>query len=159
MTATMTAPISTQLDYDLFSVDDHIIEPPGVWIDRLPAKYRDVCPRVVVRDDGTEGLAVRGRAADHHGAQRGGGQAEQGLRHGSASYSDMIEGCYNPLVRAADLLQDGVRGSVCFPTFPRFAGQRFLTAKDKDLADLCVRAYNDWMLEEWCASVPGCTCR
>ena len=23
------------------------------------------------------------------------------------------------------------------------------------LADLCVKAYNDWLIDEWCASVPG----
>ena len=25
----------------LLSVDDHLIEPPHVWTDRLPAKYRE----------------------------------------------------------------------------------------------------------------------
>ena len=70
-------------------------------------------------------------------------------------FEDMIPGCYDPVVRARDLLSDGIRGSVCFPTFPRFAGVRFLTAKDKELADACVRAYNDFMLDEWSASVPG----
>ena len=31
----------------IISLDDHVIEPPNVWQDRLPAKYRDVGPRVV----------------------------------------------------------------------------------------------------------------
>ena len=35
------------------------------------------------------------------------------------------------------------------------AGVRFLDARDKELADACVRAYNDFMLDEWSASVPG----
>ena len=26
------------MQYDLFSVDDHIIEPPNVWSDRLPGE-------------------------------------------------------------------------------------------------------------------------
>ena len=30
----------------IISVDDHVIEPPNVWQDRLPAKYKDVGPRV-----------------------------------------------------------------------------------------------------------------
>jgi predicted TIM-barrel fold metal-dependent hydrolase len=45
--------------------------------------------------------------------------------------------------------------SLCFPNFPRFCGQTFLEAKDRDLALLCVRAYNDWMVEEWCAGSGG----
>ena len=39
----------TSMQYDLFSVDDHIIEPPNVWMDRLPSKYKDVGPRVLRR--------------------------------------------------------------------------------------------------------------
>ena len=33
----------------IVSVDDHVIEPPTVWTDRLPEKYLDVGPRVVDR--------------------------------------------------------------------------------------------------------------
>jgi predicted TIM-barrel fold metal-dependent hydrolase len=49
-----------------------------------------------------------------------------------------------------------VAASLNFPNeFVRFAGQRFLAAADKDLALLCVRAYNDWMLDAWCAPSGG----
>src|SRR6202034_2344761 len=44
---------------------------------------------------------------------------------------------------------------LCFPTFPRFCGQTFLEAKDKDLAEACVVAYNDFMVEEWCGDSDG----
>ena len=43
-----------------------------------------------------------------------------------------------------------VEASFCFPNYPRFCGQIFLNAADKDLARLCVEAYNDWMVDEWC---------
>ena len=43
------------------------------------------------------------------------------------------------------------QASLSFPNFPRFCGQTFLEANDRELALLCVRAYNDWMVEEWCA--------
>ena len=29
----------------LMSADDHMIEPPHLWVDRVPAAYRDDCPR------------------------------------------------------------------------------------------------------------------
>jgi predicted TIM-barrel fold metal-dependent hydrolase len=51
--------------------------------------------------------------------------------------------------------QAGILASLSFPSFPRFCGQVFWEAKDKELAHLCVRAYNDWMIDEWCAAVPG----
>ena len=31
----------------IISVDDHVIEPPNVWQDRLPAKYKEIGPRSV----------------------------------------------------------------------------------------------------------------
>ena len=48
-----------------------------------------------------------------------------------------------------------VEASLCFPTFPRFCGQTFKEAKDKELALACVQAYNDWMVEEWCGDSGG----
>jgi predicted TIM-barrel fold metal-dependent hydrolase len=53
------------------------------------------------------------------------------------------------------MFADGIRASVCFPTLPKFGGVLFNEFQDKELADLCVRAYNDFMIDEWCAAVPG----
>jgi hypothetical protein len=41
-------------DLVLISVDDHLIEPPDVFTDHLPAKYRDRAPKLVRRDDGAD---------------------------------------------------------------------------------------------------------
>ena len=48
-----------------------------------------------------------------------------------------------------------VQASLCFPTFPRFCGQVFAERADKELALACVRAYNDWMVEEWAGDSGG----
>ena len=50
--------------------------------------------------------------------------------------------------------EDGVWAELLFPTFPRFGGTQFLEADDKDLALAMVRAWNDWMIDEWCAAYP-----
>jgi predicted TIM-barrel fold metal-dependent hydrolase len=49
----------------------------------------------------------------------------------------------------------GVLASMCFPSFPGFAGRLFATATDKDLALAVTQAYNDWHIEDWCGSYPG----
>jgi hypothetical protein len=54
-----------------------------------------------------------------------------------------------------DFEQNWVDGSLPFPTFPRFCGQTFYEADDKELGLACVKAYNDWMVEEWCAPSNG----
>jgi predicted TIM-barrel fold metal-dependent hydrolase len=50
---------------------------------------------------------------------------------------------------------NGVLASMCFPSMPGFSGGRFQEADDKDLALVMLKAYNDWHVDEWCASYPG----
>ena len=71
------------------------------------------------------------------------------------TYDEMRPGCYDRDARVADMAANWVDGSLPFPTFPRFCGQTFKEAKDLDLGLACVRAYNDWMIEEWCEPSGG----
>jgi predicted TIM-barrel fold metal-dependent hydrolase len=66
----------------------------------------------------------------------------------------MIPGCYDPHQRKKDFLSNGIFASVSFPTLPGFAGRKFGTFEDKDLALVCVRAWNDYILDEWCPAAP-----
>jgi len=66
------------------------------------------------------------------------------------TYDEMIPGGWQLSPRLADMDRNHTASSLCFPTYPRFAGQMFGERSDRDLALLCVRAYNDWMVEEWC---------
>jgi predicted TIM-barrel fold metal-dependent hydrolase len=50
---------------------------------------------------------------------------------------------------------DGIIASLCFPTIPRYCGQTFLEAKDRELALACLKAYNDWTIDEWAGGAPG----
>jgi predicted TIM-barrel fold metal-dependent hydrolase len=70
-------------------------------------------------------------------------------------YAEMRPGCWDRDARLADMDLNRTERSLCFPSFPRFAGQTFLDAKDKDVALASVRAYNDWMVEEWCGPTGG----
>jgi predicted TIM-barrel fold metal-dependent hydrolase len=97
------------------------------------------------------------------------GEVRAPIRNGSAAaglppsdidyrpvaYDEMRPGFYEPRARLDDMDQNHVERSLCFPTFPRFCGQTFLEASDKELALACVRAYNDWMVEEWAGSSGG----
>jgi predicted TIM-barrel fold metal-dependent hydrolase len=69
------------------------------------------------------------------------------------TYDEMRPACFDPVERTKEFIDNHVDGSLPFPTFPRFCGQTFLEAEDKELALACVQAYNDWMVDEWCA--PG----
>jgi len=161
----------------IISVDDHIMEPPNVWQDRLPEKYRSVGPRMVrqkVADmQFVGGVFSYREAAEHEEGTWCDWWYVEDLRYpltrvmAAAGYSreevtispitmeDMREGCWNQSARLADMDVNHVEASLCFPTFPRFCGQTFKEREDKVLADLCVKAYNDWMFDEWCAGTGG----
>ena len=69
-------------DYNLdwlISVDDHILEPPNVWVDRVPAKDRDRAPHMEL-DERPRLLGLRRQALPELGAERGRGQVEGGVQ-------------------------------------------------------------------------------
>jgi predicted TIM-barrel fold metal-dependent hydrolase len=161
----------------IISVDDHVIEPASVWSDRLPAKYRDVGPRIVrapvkeIEFIGGKFSAVPGEPGDpgdpvdwwfYEDLRRpllrldtAVGFAREDITLKGITYDDMRPGSFLVPDRLADMDINHVEASLCFPTMPRFCGQTFTEASDKELALLCVQAYNDWMVDEWCAPSGG----
>jgi predicted TIM-barrel fold metal-dependent hydrolase len=83
------------------------------------------------------------------------GKKREDFSPDSLGFKDMRQGCYDSVARLEDMDRAGILASLCFPSFPRFCGQIFWEAKDRELALLCVQAYNDWMIDEWCGSAPG----
>jgi predicted TIM-barrel fold metal-dependent hydrolase len=139
---------------ELISTDDHIIEHQTVWTDRVPARHRENAPHVATVD-GVDAWIYESRIFPMSGMQVVAGKRPEDWSNKTAGYRDMIPGCYDPIARADDLQHDNIVGSLGFPTFPRFAGTRFLDHKDPGLASDCIRAWNDFCIDEWCASVPG----
>jgi predicted TIM-barrel fold metal-dependent hydrolase len=141
--------------HQIVSVDDHLVEHPRVWQDRLPEKLKDRGPKIVEVDnkhlwqfDGgqypTIGLnAVAGKPREEWGMD-------------PVRYEDMIPGCYDPAARVKDMDIDGVQAALCFPSFPGFGGGVFhrSSAKDPELALECVKAWNDFYIDEWCGTAP-----
>jgi predicted TIM-barrel fold metal-dependent hydrolase len=159
----------------IVSVDDHVVEPAHVWEQWLPAKHRDKGPRVERRGIGTMrhvGGGTYEQTFDPEGPQADCWVYEDLVyihkRHVAAvgfdrddmtmspmTYDEMRPGCYEPKARVDDMELNWVEASLSFPSFPRFCGQAFLEAKDRELAEACVYAYNDWMVDEWCGDSDG----
>ena len=160
----------------IISVDDHVVEPPHVWEHWLPEKYKDRGPKVVrrgIRDIDYVGTASYVEHFDdesptkvdcwlyedlvytHKRMVAAVGYPKEEMTLTPITYDDMRPGCYDPKARLEDMDLSWVEASMCFPTLPRFCGQTFYEGKDKDLGLACVRAYNDWMVEEWCGDSGG----
>jgi predicted TIM-barrel fold metal-dependent hydrolase len=139
--------------YKLFSVDDHIVEPPGVWVDRVPATLRERVPHVV-EADGRQTWVWEGGSESTMGLNAVAGKPIETWGMEPARFEDMIPGCYDPHERAKDLVSNGILASIGFPTLAGFAGRKFDTFPDKELALICVQAWNDFVIDEWCAARP-----
>ena len=161
----------------IISVDDHVVEPAHLFERWLPAKLRNHpdAPRIERR--GIAGMKYVGGTkyeiewdesapkadtwfyedlvAPHKRHVAAVGFARDDMTLSPITYDEMRPGCYSPKERLADMDIDHLQGSLCFPTMPRFCGQTFSEAKDKELAMGCVTAYNDWMVEEWCGESGG----
>jgi predicted TIM-barrel fold metal-dependent hydrolase len=141
-------------DMILISVDDHIVEPPDMFKNHLPKKYLDEAPRLVHNPDGSDTWqfrdvvipnvalnAVAGRPKEEYGLE------PQGL-------DEIRPGCWQVDERVKDMNAGGILGSMCFPSFPGFAGRLFAT-EDAEFSLALVQAYNDWHVEEWCGAYPA----
>jgi predicted TIM-barrel fold metal-dependent hydrolase len=143
-----------QKDVQIVSVDDHVIEHGTVWEDRLPAKFKEAGPRNTKDDNGNDMWTFEGRPYFNIGLNAVAGKKREEYGLDPTRYSDMLPGCYDPKERVKDMDTDGIWAQLCFPSFPGFAGSTFFAATDKQLATACVSAYNDWMIDEWCAANP-----
>jgi predicted TIM-barrel fold metal-dependent hydrolase len=157
----------------IISVDDHVIEHGGVWQDRLPQQYREVGPRttrmrghmsfvggVFSYEPSDEGelcdwWLYEDKRVPQTRLSAAVGFDRDEVKVTGITYEEMRRGCWDPKARLEDMDVNHVEASLAFPSFPRFCGQTFMEAKDHDLADLCVKAYNDWMVDEWCAGSGG----
>ncbi len=157
----------------VISADDHVVEPPDLWDRWLPAKHRARGPWV--EPGPTTEVATAGGSAYVRGADgpiadwwvfedvvRGtplvmacAGYPQEEYSMMPMRFADMRPGCYDPTARLADMDEGHIERSLNFPNYPRFAGQLFSEAKDKDLALACVEAWNNWMIEEWCGDSGG----
>jgi len=159
----------------IVSVDDHVVEPPHLWQTWLPERFREAGPRSERRGIGS--MRHIGGGAYEQTFDPDGPQADCWVyedlvyinkRHVAAvgfdrddmtmspiTYDEMRPGCYDPKARVEDMAMNHVEASLSFPSFPRFCGQTFLEAKDRELAAACVTAYNDWMVDEWCGDTDG----
>ncbi len=148
-------PEPRQVRYTLISVDDHLMEPPDTFDGRLPAKFADRAPRVVETEEGHEVWMIEDTPYFQVGFMCVAGRPREDHRVEPARYSEMRRGCWDIHDRIKDMDINGVWASVNFPSgVTGFGGTLFSELADKELGAACVRAWNDWLFEEWYGSYP-----
>ena len=115
-------------DMVLVSVDDHVVEPPHLFEGRLPAKYADLAPKFVTRDDGSNAWVYEGQEIANVALNAVAGRPKEEYGMEPTSFTELRAGCYDVDERVQDMNANGVVGSLCFSAARRTAGTTGSTA-------------------------------
>jgi predicted TIM-barrel fold metal-dependent hydrolase len=143
-------------DMILVSIDDHMVEPPDMYKNHVPAKWADQVPKIVRNAQGTDEWVFQGESTTTpFGLAATVGWPREEWGYNPAALSEMRPGCFDVHERVRDMNANGVLASMNFPTMAGFNARTFGEGIDKDISLVMLQAYNDWHIDEWCQAYPG----
>ena len=141
--------------YTIFSVDDHLMEPPETFVGRMPKKFEARAPRVIETEEGHEVWSIDDTPYFQVGFMCVAGRPKEDHRVEPARFEEVRPGCYRIKDRIKDMDINGVWASVNFPSgVTGFGGTLFSAFDDAEFGLACTRAWNDWLFEEWHGAYP-----
>ncbi|SEN05600.1 amidohydrolase family protein [Nonomuraea pusilla] len=154
-TPLLPEPEPRRRDYVIISADDHLIEPPDLFEDRLPEKYADVAPKVVETDAGHQVWRYGGATYPCAGMDVGAGLPREQRTLEPVRFENMRPGCHDIEARVKDMDVAGIWAALCFPgMLAGQSGMPFARTRDKELGLALVKAWNDWHIEVWAGTYP-----
>jgi predicted TIM-barrel fold metal-dependent hydrolase len=148
-------PLPREVKYTVISVDDHVVEPAHTFEGRVPAKLADGAPRIVETPEGHQVWEFDGQRFTQVGMNAVAGRRPETVKLEPFRFEQMRPGCYDVHARVKDMDVNGVWASVNFPSMiTGFCGRVFFNAADRELGMACIRAWNDWLYEEWYQAYP-----
>jgi predicted TIM-barrel fold metal-dependent hydrolase len=139
--------------YPMLSSDGHLEVLPERWTGRMPAKYRELAPRTTTLADGSDAIVMEGAGPFkvNYIDLRGGRKADDWQPVGVKV--ENTPGIGPPEQRLDEQDVDGLLAEVLFPNMAAGPGL-WRNMKDDDAYKAAVRAYNDWLAEEYCPVAP-----
>ncbi|HZS15508.1 MAG TPA: amidohydrolase family protein [Candidatus Dormibacteraeota bacterium] len=142
------------MQYQVISTDNHINEPPGTYVDRVPKALRDKAPRIMRGPDGGDGWSYDGKPPKTtFGLGAVGAITQQDYkqyRPNGIKFEELLPGNWDGAEHIKDNERDGVDAATIYPA--AVSGAYMLP--DHELGMACVRAYNDWLIEDFCSADP-----
>ncbi len=131
--------------YRIISSDNHVIEPPDLWVGRGPSKFKDRMPHAVSMEEGDlwfcEGQQIASTAAGATAGLRFEDPGQMGTTVKRTEHNR--PGSNDPAEHVKDLDIDGVDASIIYPT----TGSVLYNVQDTDLLTAICQTYNDWLAE------------
>jgi predicted TIM-barrel fold metal-dependent hydrolase len=139
-------------EYRYITGDTHLEVPAWRWTNRVPEKYRDRAPRTVRLANGADGFLVEGQPIRESAFDLYGGKGRDQWGPFGQSY-ESTPGTASPEDRLKCLDLDGMDAEISFPAV--VAGPRaWRNIRDDEAYLAVVRAYNDFVAEEYMAYAP-----
>ncbi|OHV28835.1 MULTISPECIES: amidohydrolase family protein [Pseudofrankia] len=141
-------------DMILVSIDDHVVEPPDMFKNHVPAKWAGLAPHVETDDKGVDRWIYQGRVTGVSGLNAVVSWPAQEWGRDPAGFAEMRPGVYDIHDRVRDMDRNGILASMCFPTFAGFSAGHLNHFRDPQTV-VMIQAYNDWHIDEWAGTYPG----
>ncbi len=139
-------------EYRLISGDTHMEVPAWRWTNRVPEKFRDRAPRTVRLANGADGFLIEGSPVRETAFDLYGGKGRDEWGPSGQTY-ESTPGTAGAEDRLKCLDLDGLDAEIIFPAVG--AGPRaWRNIRDDDAYLAVVRAYNDFIAEEYAAFAP-----
>ena len=103
-------------DMIIISTDDHIIEPPDLFLKNMPAKWKDQAPRVDRYANGQERWIVGGLRLAHVAWTAVAGRKVEEVAFEPGSYSGVRKAAYDVDARVDDMSANGIVSGLNFRT-------------------------------------------
>src|SRR5436190_15490598 len=146
-------PAPREVHITVISVDDHVVEPPHMFEGRLPDALQPRAPRVVETESGRQVWEFDGQVFTQVGMNAQAGRDDITLE--PTRFDEMRPGCWQIDARIKDMDINGVWASLNFPSMiTGFCGRVFSACSDPELGLAVMRAWNDWLFEEWYSAYP-----
>jgi predicted TIM-barrel fold metal-dependent hydrolase len=139
--------------YNVISADSHVLEPPHIWTTYLPKKFHDKAPRVVPDGDGGEAWQFSPDIPPAPiGIYASAGRAHDDIRWTGVTFAAANQGNFHGSARLAEQDVDGVDAEVLYGSGRMMS--HFYSDPDPEFHLAGVRAYNDWLCDDFVRVAP-----
>jgi predicted TIM-barrel fold metal-dependent hydrolase len=146
-------PVAEELWCPVISVDDHVLEPGDLFTSRVSPKFASAVPHQVVTEDLVPYWEIEDERYPITPTNGASGRPKREWNSAPQRYEEFRPAVWDSKLRLHDMDLTGVWAQLGFPSVVfGFAGSRLSRIKDSKVGLSAVQAYNDWMLDEWCAA-------
>ena len=129
------------IEYKCISADSHVNVHPNTYIDRVPAKFKDLAPRVEFTDEG-DFWNFEDRRWPAIGLAHMGGRKFEDYRN-EGRFEEVRAGGWDPVERVKDLALDGLDAQILYGATGHIGAE----AKDPALRLALYQAYHEFIAD------------